>query len=102
MYKAFVRSHLDYCDIIYHLSSITHQPPVGRTLCSKMEKVERMQYQAALAITGAWQVSSGSKIYDDLGWETLSDSRKFRRVLQIHNILNNDTLSCLNEKLPNV
>ena len=65
-----------------------------------MEKVERIQYQAALAITGAWQGSSRSKIYDELGWETLSDRRKFRRVLQIHKILNNNTLSCLKEKLP--
>ena len=82
MYKALVRSHLD-CDIIYHLPSITRQPPLGRTLCSLMEKVERIQYEAALAITGAWQGSSRSKIYDELGWETLFDRRKFRRILQI-------------------
>ena len=82
MYKALVRSHLDYCDITYNIPSITHQPPLGRTLCSLMEKVERIQYQAALAITGARQGSSRSKIYDKLGWETLSDRRKYRRVLQ--------------------
>ena len=100
MYKALVRSHLDYCDIIYHLPSITRHPPLGRTLCSLMEKVERVQYQAALAITGTWQGSSRSKIYDELGWETLSDRRKFRRALQIHKIFNNNTLSYLKEKLP--
>ena len=65
-----------------------------------MEKVEKVQYQAALAITGAWQGSNRSKIYDELGWETLSDRRKHRRVLQIHKIINNNTLSYLNEKLP--
>ena len=79
---------------------ITHQPPLGRTLSSLMEKVERVQYQAALAITGAWQGSSRSKIYDELSWKTLSDRRKYRRVLQIHKIINNNTLSYLNEKLP--
>ena len=52
MYKALVRSHLDYCDVIYHIPSITHQPPLGRTISSLMEKVERIQYQAALANTG--------------------------------------------------
>ena len=94
-------SHLDYCVIIYHIPSITPPPPpLGRTLCSLMEKVERIQYQAALAITGAWQGSSRSKIYGELGWETLSDRRKYRRVLQIHKILNNNTLSYLKEKLP--
>ena len=93
-------SHLDYCDIIYHIPSISHQPPLGRTLCSLMQKVERIQYQAALAIIGTWQGSSRSKIYDELGWETLSDPRKYRRVLQIHKILNNNSLSYLKEKLP--
>ena len=44
--------------------------------------------------------SSRSKIYDELGWVTLSDRRKYRRVLQIHKIINNNTLSYLNEKLP--
>ena len=65
-----------------------------------MVKVERIRYQAALAITGAWQGSSLSKFYDELGWETLSDRSKYRPVLQIHNILNDNTLSYLNEKLP--
>ena len=100
MYKALVRSHLDYCDVIYHIPSIIHQPPLGRTLNSLMEKVERIQYQAALAITGAWQGSSRSKMYDELGWETLSDRRKCRRALQVHKIINNSTLSYLKDKLP--
>ena len=65
-----------------------------------MEKVERIQYQAALVITGVWQGSSLSKIYDELGWETLSDRRKGRRVLLINKIINNNTPSYLNEKLP--
>ena len=100
MYKALVRPHLDYCDIIYHIPSIMHQPPLGRTLNILMEKVERVQYQAALSITGAWQGSSRSKIHDELGWETLSDRRKCRRVLQIHKILHNNALSYLKDKLP--
>ena len=81
MYKALVRSHLDYCGAIYHIPSILHQPPLGRTLNSQMEKVERIQYQAALAITDAWQGSSRSKFYDELGWETLSDRRKCRLLI---------------------
>ena len=65
-----------------------------------MEKVGRIQYQAALAITGAWQGSSRSKIYEELGWESLSDRRNCRRVLQICKIMNKNTLSYLKEKLP--
>ena len=69
------------------------------TLNSLMEKVESIQYQAGLAITGAWQGSSRSKIYEELGWGSLSDRRKCRRALQIHKIVNNTTLSYLKDKL---
>ena len=46
MCKALVRSHLEYCDIIYHITSIMHNPPLGTSLNYLMEKVEKMQYQA--------------------------------------------------------
>ena len=95
-----VRSHLDYCDIIYHIPSHQNQPPLGVTLNLQMEKVERTQYQAALAISGVWRGSSCSKLYEELGWETLSDRRMCRRILQIHKISGNKTPSYLKENLP--
>ena len=49
--KALVRSHFDYCDILYHIPSL--QTQLGVCLTDLMEKAERIQYQAALAITGA-------------------------------------------------
>ena len=52
-----------------------------------MEKVEQIQYQAALAVTGAWQDSSRSKLYEELGWETLCERRWCRRSLQMHKIV---------------
>ena len=73
MYKTLVRSHLDYCDVIYHIPS--KQDQLGGVLNSLMEKAERIQYQPALPITGAWQVSNHSKLYDELGWDFLSDRR---------------------------
>ena len=100
MYKALVRSHLDYCDIIYHIPSLQNQPSVGVTLNSLMAKAESIRYQAALAVTGAWQGSNRSKLYEELGWEALSDRRMCRRILQIHNIINNKTPSYLKDKLP--
>ena len=100
MYKALVRSHLDYCDIIYHIAPTINPPPLLPTFNSLMETLERVQYQAALAITGAWQGSNCSKLNDELGWETLSDRRMSRRILQIHKIMNNKTPSYLKDKLP--
>ena len=100
MYKALVRSHLDYCDIIYHIPPKINPPPQLPTFNCLMEKLERVQYQAALAVTGAWQGSNCSKLNEELGWETLSDRRMIRRILQIHKIMNNKTPSYLKNKLP--
>ena len=100
MYKALVRTHLDYCDTIYHMPALNNQTNLGVTLTSLMETVERTQYEAALAITGTWQVFSRSKLYEELGgWETLSECRWCRRILQIHKIKNNMTTTYLRDKL---
>ena len=65
-----------------------------------MESIEKIQYIGALAVTGACQGSSRSKLYDELGWESLSDRRMFRRVLQLYKISNMMTPEYLYEKLP--
>ena len=100
MYKYIVRSHLDYCDTIYHIPALNNQINLGVTITLLMETVERSQYQAALAITGAWQGSNRSKLYEELGWESLSDRRWYRQILQIHKIKNYMTPSYLRDKLP--
>ena len=82
-----VRSFFDYCDFIYHIPPKIHPPPLGMSLHDHMEKLEKVQYQAALAVTGAWQGTSRIKLYEELGWESLSDRRIMRRVLQFHNIV---------------
>ena len=45
-----------------------------------MTKAESIQYQTALAITSAWQGSNRSNLYEELGWESLSDRRWCRRI----------------------
>ena len=52
-----------------------------------MENLERVQYHC-------------SKLNEELGWETLSDRRLCRRILQIHKIMENKTPSYLKDKLP--
>jgi len=98
MYKALARPHLDYCDIIYHIPS--KQSQNGEVLHYLMEKAEQVQYLAALAVTGAWQGCSRSKLYEELGWESLSDRRLCRRTMHFHKIVNNKTPSYLSDKLP--
>ena len=100
IYKALVRSHLDNSDIIYHIPPIVHHPPLGTSLNYLMEKVERIRYQAALAVIGAWQGSSRVKLYEELGWESLSERRMCKRVLQMHKIVDRRSPSYLRDKMP--
>ena len=53
LYKAFVRPHLDYGDIIYDQAHNT----------SFHQKLESLKYNACLAITGAIRSSSRKKLY---------------------------------------
>ena len=66
MYKAIFRSYLD-CDIIYHIPPVLNQPLEPPTFDSLMEKLERVQNQVALAVTGAWHGSNCSKFNEELG-----------------------------------
>ena len=56
-----------------------------------MEKLEQIQYSAALAITGALKGTSREKLYDQLGWESLNLLRWSRRLIPFYKILNNIT-----------
>ena len=100
MYKVFVRSHFDYCDFIYHIPPVVQNSPMELSLNYLMENIERTQYMGALAVTGAWQGSSRSSLYEELGWESLNDRRIFRRIIQLYKIVNGMTPSYLHEKLP--
>ena len=61
IYKNFVRPHLDYGDILY-------DKPNNENFQNKLEKV---QYRACLAITGAIQGTSRTKLYDELSLHSL-------------------------------
>ena len=70
IYKSFVRPHLDYGDIIYdqHYNNSFHQ------------KLQSIQYNVVLAITGAIRDSSREKLYQGLGLEPLKQRRWFRKL----------------------
>ena len=52
-----------------------------------MKLLESTQYQAALAVSGAWKGSSREKNYEELGWEALDHRRMFRRLTQFYKIM---------------
>ena len=70
IYKSFIRSHLGYCDIIYDqvYNASFHQ------------KLDSVQCNAGLAITGAIIGASKEKLYDELGLETIEKRRWYRKL----------------------
>ena len=65
-----------------------------------MERIERVQYQAALAVTGTWKGTNRNKLYDELGWESLSDRRWCRQLILLFKIHNNLSPEYLKNSLP--
>ena len=55
IYKSFLRPHLDYGDVIY--DQLNNE--------SFTQKIERIQYKAALAITGPIKGTSQNKFYSE-------------------------------------
>ena len=70
IYKLFVQPHLDYGDILY-------DQPNNKSLC---QKIETIQCNTALAITGMIKGTSKIKIYNELGLESLEFRRWFRKL----------------------
>ena len=77
IYKSFVRPHFDYGDVIYD------QPNNSRM----SDKIESVQYNAALAITGDIAGTLKEKLYQELGIESLKDRRLLRRMLYWYKII---------------
>ena len=78
IYNSFVRPHLDYGDILY-------DKPNNENFQNKLEKV---QYTACLAITGAIQGTSRTKLYDELGLHSLIKRRWCNKLIFFYKIVN--------------
>ena len=90
IYKSFIRPHLDYADVIYD------QPHID-SFCNKIESV---QYNAALAITGGIKGSSRERLYQERGLESLRERRWYRRQVYFFNIVSGNSPEYLRSLLP--
>ena len=82
IYKSFIRPHLDSCAIIF-------DQPENEIFCKKIESV---QYNAALAITGAIQGTSTENLHKELGLD--------KKLCCFYKIKNNEFSSYLAELIP--
>ena len=90
IYKAFVRPHLDYSDILYDQAfNLSFQ-----------HKLESIQYRACLAITGAIRGTFKEKIYQELGLESLQSRRWYRNLTMFYKIYKNKSLFYLFNLIP--
>ena len=90
IYKSFVRSHLDYGDIVY-------DRPNNESFINKLEQV---QYNAALAITGAIKCGSRRELYNELGLESLQSRRRLRHLCFLHKVISNGLPAYLYKLIP--
>ena len=79
MYKVFIRPHLDYSDILYDqaYNIFFHQ------------KLEAIQYNACLAITGPIWGTLKEKPYQELGLESLQLRCWYRKLGMFYKIFKN-------------
>ena len=70
IYKSFIRSRLDYGDIIYDQAHNV----------SSHQELEPIQYNFTLAIAGAIRGTSREKLYHELGFESLVSRRWYCKL----------------------
>ena len=88
--KSFIRPHLDYGDIIYDRAYNT----------SFHQNIESVQYNVALAITGAVRGTSREKLYQEGGFESLQQEHWYRKLCCLFKTIKNQSPSYLFQLAP--
>ena len=90
IYQAFLRPLIGSGDIIY--DQLQND--------SFSEKLQSIQYEAALAITGAIQGTSCDKIYQELGPESLKSRKWYKRLGLMFKIMKEEAPDYLINLIP--
>ena len=90
IYKTFIRPHLDYGDVIYNraFNESFHQ------------RLESIQYNAAIAIAETIRGTPSEKLFQELGLETLRSRGWFRKLYLFYKILYSKSPSYLFNLIP--
>ena len=90
IYKTYIRPHFDYVDVVY-------DKPNNNSFSARIETV---QHNACLAITGAIRGTSMERLYTELGLKTLHDRRWYRKLVLFYKILFENAPTYLKEMTP--
>ena len=97
IYKAFVRSHLNYGDILYGQTynvSFHEKLEYNAIQCN----ANTIKYNACIAITGAIRGTSKENMYQELGLESLESRSWYRKLCFFFKILKNKSPDYLSKK----
>ena len=89
LYKSLIQPILEYGCIIFD-NCTAHDSSL----------IEKVQYDAARVCTGAMYNTSKVKLLNELGWETLSERRKYFKLIMFHKIVHNYVPSYLVNSIP--
>ena len=92
IYKAFIRPHLDYGNVIFDQSYNV----------SFHQRLKSFQYNAALAITVAIRGTSKEKLFNELGMESLENRRCYRKLSCLFKSITNQSPSYLLNLIPRI
>ena len=70
IYTSFIRPILEYASVVW-----------DNCTCSEKENLEKVQNEAARIVTGTTRSISLSKLYKEIGWLSLSDRRKYQKLI---------------------
>ena len=90
--KTFIRIQLDFADVIYDQACNS----------SFHEKLESIQYNACLEITGAIRGTSSEKLYQELALKSLKSRSWFRKLRHFYKVLNEKSPLHLFDWIPNL
>ena len=90
IYKAFISPYLDYRIVVFDqaFDNSIHQ------------RLEPVQYNAALTITGVIRGISKEKIYQELGFDLLQSRRCFRKLSLFYKTIKNESPYYLYHLIP--
>lgn len=89
IYKTFIRPCLEYGDVIFDSSECVH-----------LQRLEKLQRQAALIITGAYKVTETNILLREVNLHPLQTRRKIHKLILFYKIINKYTPSYLQTLFP--
>ena len=89
IYFTFIRPILEYADIVWD-NCTQHQA----------NELEKIQLEADRIVTGATNLVSTQKLYSELGWNKLSERRRFQKLHQFYKMDHNLAPGYLCDLLP--